>query len=153
MTLPLLCSQQSSTWQCFEPNNTPVTVFTTVHFFTMVRAKCYTCYSVHNNPLLEHILSQIIHPLLCSQPSTASPCSEPNDTPVTVFTTVHHLTMSSAKWYIYYCVQDSPPIDYVLCQMISLILCSQQSTTVLKQMTQNLCLYPYSFKIHQSIFR
>jgi hypothetical protein len=78
-------------------NDTPITAFTTVHYLTMSWAKWFTYYCVHNSPLLDHVLRQMIHLLLCSQQSTTWPCSEPNGTPVTVFTTVHYWTMSWAK--------------------------------------------------------
>jgi hypothetical protein len=121
----LLCSQQSTTWPCPKPNGTPITVFTTVNYLTMSWAKWYTSYRVHNSPLLDHVLSQMIYVLLCSQQSTTLPCPQPNDTPITVFTTVHYLTMSWAKLYTYYWVHNSPLLDHVLSQMIHILLCSQ----------------------------
>jgi hypothetical protein len=147
MTQLFLCSWQSITWPCPQTNDTALTVFTVVHYLTMFWDKCYTCYSVHNNPLLEHILSQIIHPLLCSQQSTAWLCSEPNDRPVAVFTTFHHLFMFWIKWHACYsvhnsqpldnvlnqiihcyCVQNSPQLDYVLSQIKHMLLCPKLST-------------------------
>jgi hypothetical protein len=147
MTQLFLYSWQSITCPFPQASDTSLTVLTALHYLTMFSVKCYTCYSVHNglllehflsqiincysvqnSPLLDHVLSQVVRLLLCSQHSTTWSCSEPNYTPFALFTTVHHLTMFSAKWYIYYCVQYSPPIDYILCQIIPLILCSYQST-------------------------
>jgi hypothetical protein len=92
-------SKMSIAWLCSEPNNTSVTVFTTVNCLSMFWAKCYVCYCVHISPLLDHIPSHMIHLLLCSLQSTTWPRSQPNDTYITVFDIVHQLTMFFAKWY------------------------------------------------------
>jgi hypothetical protein len=103
-------------WPCSEPNITPVAVFTTFYNLIVFWVKWHTCYSVHNSqlldnvlsqiivcycvqicPLLDHVLSQMLRLLLCSQQSTAWPCSEPNKTPVIVSKNVHCLTMFWAK--------------------------------------------------------
>jgi len=109
MTYLLLCSQHS--------NN-----------FTTSSAKWHFHYCVHNSPILNHVLSLIIHLLLCSQQSTASQYPKPNDTTTSVFVAVHYLTMSSGKWHISYCVHSTPLLVHVLSQMLQLLQCSQQST-------------------------
>ena len=43
-----------------------------------------------------------------------------NDTPVTVFTTAHCLTMSWDEWHTYYSIHNSPQLDHNLNQMTSL---------------------------------
>jgi hypothetical protein len=145
MTHLLLCSQQSATWPCSEPNDIPVTLFTAFQQF-------------------DHVVNQMTHLLLCSQQFTTWPCPQqnytsltvfttvhnltmfwakwhtcytvhslptiwprrqPNDTPITVFKTVHKLTMSSAKWHFHYCVHNSPIPEHVLSLIIHLLLCSQ----------------------------
>jgi hypothetical protein len=96
---------------------------------TTSSARWHTYYSVRNSPDLDHVLSQMTLPLLCSQQSSIWPCSEPNNTLVTVFTIVNCLTISSRKWYNYFCVHDSLLLDHILRQRTHLLLCSQQSTT------------------------
>lgn len=110
MTYLLLCPQQS--------NN-----------LTTSSARWQTYYSVQNSPDIDHVLSQMTLPLLCSQQSSTWPCSEANNTLVTMFTIVNCLTISSRKWHNYFCVHDSLLLDHVLRQMTHLLLCSQQSTT------------------------
>jgi hypothetical protein len=97
MTFPLLCSQQSNTWPCSELNNIPVTVFTVVNCLTTSSSKWHNYFFVHGSPLLDHILRQMTHLLLCSQQSTTWPCSETNVIHDTVFTTIHCLNIFWAK--------------------------------------------------------